>query len=210
MLAGLLRIVLLAALLAAVIALPRAWVVSRFTPRIYSLESLPEARRQAAIVFGAGLRWDGRPSTVLADRVATAVQLYQRGLVEQLIMSGSQHQSGYDEPAAMEAMARQLGVPEHAIVQDGAGTRTIETCRQAIQAFELQSAYLVSQQYHLPRALATCAGLGLQADGVAADLRRYRAERYWRLRELPATLIALWESYVFSPSLRSPAGRVPS
>jgi SanA protein len=185
-------------------------VVNRFTDRIHKPDSLPEEPKHSAIVFGAGLRWDGRPSGVLADRVTTAVLLYEKGLVDQLVMSGTQRPEDYDEPAAMAQMAQSLGVPSEAIVQDHGGTRTIETCRQAVNSLSIKSAYLVSQKYHLPRALATCQALGLQADGVAADLREYRAERYWRLRELPATLIALWESYLVAPRATHSAGRLPS
>lgn len=207
---SLLRIFLFGALLTALIALPRAWAVNRFSQAIHSLDSLPSHQQQAAIVFGAGLRWDGRPTAVLADRVETAVELYRAGLVERLIMSGTQRGENYDEPKAMAEMAASLGVPTEAIIQDSAGTRTIETCRQAAHTFALESAYLVSQQYHLPRALATCSAFGVQVEGVAADLRHYRAERYWRLREVPATLIAFWESYVLSPVLLNPTGRLPS
>ncbi|MFP3855110.1 MAG: vancomycin high temperature exclusion protein, partial [Anaerolineales bacterium] len=181
------RLTLLAALLAGLIALPRAWAVRRFTDRIHSLASLPKETRQAAVVFGAGLRWDGRPTAILADRVAAAARLYEEGLVDQLILSGTQQSDGYDEPAAMAEMALALGVPAEAIILDGAGTRTIETCRRMVNIFDVSSAYLVTQNYHLPRALATCHALGLPADGVSADLRSYRAEDYYRLREIPAT-----------------------
>lgn len=207
---GLSRILLLVTILASLVALPRAWAVRRFGDRIYTLQAPPTEARQAAIVFGAGLRWDGRPTIVLADRVRTAVELYELGLVEQLIMSGTSYDSGYDEPAAMAGLARQLGIPAEAIELDSAGTRTIETCRQAIATFDLASVYLVSQNYHLPRALATCQALGLEAEGVAADMRSYRAEGYWRLREVPATLIALWESYLSRDGASLPTGSIPS
>lgn len=201
---------LLAAIVASLVALPRAWAVQRFSDHIYTLQAPPTKPRQAAIVFGAGLRWDGRPTIVLADRVRAAVELYELNVVDQLIMSGTTYDDGYDEPAAMAGLARQLGIPDEAIELDGAGTRTIETCRQAIATFGLTSAYLVSQNYHLPRALATCQALGLEAEGVAADMRSYRAEGYWRLREVPATLIALWESYLSKGGASQPTGSLPS
>lgn len=177
-----------------VLALPRAFVSWHYQDRIFTLESPPQPEgRTAAVVFGAGLRRDGGPTRVLADRVAAAVYLYERGFAQELVLSGTVR-AGYDEPAAMLRYARVLGVPEADVQVDPGGTRTIETCRN-VRALGFQSVLLVTQRYHLPRALATCDGLGLSARGVAADLRPYRSELIWTLREYPATLVALYETY---------------
>jgi SanA protein len=178
-----------------ILALPRWWAGWRFASQIRSVDGAPRA--SAAIVFGAGLRRDGRPTSVLADRVRTAAELYQRGKVPELVMSGSVRQ-GYDEPASMQALALTLGVPQNAIIQDPAGDRTFDTCLGARQRFPTDQVILVSQAYHLPRALATCAGLGLRATGVSADLRTYRPaiSQFWLLREFPATLVALLDTYL--------------
>jgi len=191
----LLRLALVTGLLAGLLALPRWLLGWRLEPRIYSLEQPPETPRPYAVVFGAGLRRSGQPTVVLSDRVSAAAQLYHLGLVGKLLMSGTQR-PGYDEPQAMSLEAQELGVPAAAIVIDGGGTRTLETCRRARHVFGVESAYLVTQRYHLPRALATCDGLGLPADGLAADLRNYRGTGYWALREIPATLVALVEAYL--------------
>lgn len=145
-------------------------------------------------MFGAGLRHDGGPTRVLADRVASAVYLYEQGVVHKLVLSGTVR-DGYEEPAAMLRYARTLGVPEIDLHLDRGGTRTIETCRN-VKRLGFPSVILVTQRYHLPRGLATCDGLGLPAYGVAADLRRYRTELVWTLREFPATVIALYETYL--------------
>lgn len=192
----LLRASILVGLTGALLALPRWWAAWRYGKDIYTLDRPPTELRPTAIVFGAGLRWNGRPTAVLADRVATAVALYEQGQVEALLMSGTRESGGYDEPAAMAAMAENLGVPREAIRLDPQGTRTIETCRRARAEFGVRSALLVSQRYHLPRALATCRAHGIVGEGIAADLRSYRAAEYWTLREYPATLVALWESYL--------------
>jgi SanA protein len=178
------------------LALPRLLLGWRYSQRIFLVDSAPAA--PAAIVFGAGLTRDGRPTTVLADRVQTAVALYQEGKVGTILMSGSAQASGYSEPEAMRQLALSLGVPERALQVDGGGTRTYATCLRAKQVFGIDRALLVSQTFHLPRALLTCDGLGLRASGVAADLRTYRtrALSFWRLREVPATWVALWETYV--------------
>ena len=156
---------------------------------------------KVAIVFGAGLERDGTPSPVLRDRVSTAVQLYFAGKVEKLLMSGDNRFIDYNEPGAMQAFAIELGVPEEDIVLDYAGRRTYDTCYRALHIFGVRDAILVTQRYHLPRALFTCNGLGLTSTGVEADLRDYNIHslRYWKMRELPATLVALWQVWFSHP-----------
>lgn len=178
------------------LTLPRLLLGWRYSQHIYLAESAPSA--PAAIVFGAGLTRDGRPTTVLADRVRTAVALYQDGKVGKILMSGSARPPGYNEPEAMRRLAISLGVPEDALEIDVGGTRTYATCLRAKELFGIDNALLVSQAFHLPRALLTCEGLGLPANGVAADLRTYRtrALSFWRIREVPATWVALWEAYI--------------
>jgi SanA protein len=167
--------------------------------KMFSVEDAPTAR--AAIVFGAGLQRDGTPSPVLKDRVATAFRLYQAGKVEKLLMSGDNRFVYYNEPAAMQAYALELGVPEADIVLDFAGRRTYDTCYRAKEIFGLDTAILVTQKYHLPRALFTCRQLGINATGVKADLREYhpRSFLFWTIREIPATAVALWQVWVSHP-----------
>jgi SanA protein len=181
------------------LALPRlvtAWHARRLT---YEVEEAP--RRRVAIVFGAGLWRDGSPSPVLRDRVSTAARLYFAGKVEKLLMSGSNPTVEYNEPGAMRQYALQLGVPEEAIVLDYAGRRTYDTCYRAKAIFGVREAILITQSFHLPRALYACNALGLPAVGVASDERQYRrrAWLYWNLREVPATIVALWEVHVSRP-----------
>jgi vancomycin permeability regulator SanA len=190
---ALLRMLLAAGLaLFAVLALvlPKRLVDRRYLPQIVTAADAP--RLPAAIVFGAGLRRDGSPTPVLFDRVKVAADLFLTGKVNRLLLSGSLGANGRDETAAMRALALELGVPAEAILVDDQGTRTLRTCLRARYEFGIQAAALVTQRYHLPRALATCQGLGMQTVGVAADLRPYhpRARAYWELREVPATAIA--------------------
>ena len=172
---------------------PRRIVERRFADSIVDIADAPHA--PVGIVFGAGLRRDGGPTTVLYDRVAAAAQLFSEGKVDSLLMSGHETLEGYSEPNAMREVAVSLGVPAEAIVTDGLGTRTFTTCERAISTFGIEQALLITQDYHLPRALAICDGLGIDAVGVSADLRPYspRALQYWETREIPATLVALVE-----------------
>lgn len=184
---------------AIVLTLPRLITSIYGGLRTYTVENAPAAR--VAIVFGAGLWRDGSPTPVLRDRVATAAQLYFTGKVEKLLMSGDNSEIHYNEPGAMREYALALGIPEDAIVLDYAGRRTYDTCFRAREIFGIDEALLVTQQFHLPRALYVCNQLGLRAAGVAADQRQYerRAWLWWNLRETPATLVALWEVHVARP-----------
>jgi SanA protein len=160
------------------------------------------AKQRVAIVFGAGLWRDGSPTPVLEDRVKAAAELFFAGKVETLLMSGTTV-ANYNETRAMRNYAMSLGVPNEAIVQDYGGLRTYDTCYRALHLYGVQQAILVTQNFHLPRALFICNALGLKAQGVAADLREYRkrSRLWWNLREIPATLVALWEVYVQPPQL---------
>jgi len=158
--------------------------------------------KKVAIVFGAGLWRDGRPTPVLRDRVAAASELYFSGKVEKLLMSGDNSYIYYNEPGAMRSYALELGVPDEAIVLDYAGRRTYDTCYRARDIFGVDEAILVTQNFHLPRALYVCNRLGVSAVGVKADRRIYnpRSLFFWHLREIPATLVALWEVHVSRPA----------
>ncbi len=165
----------------------------------YALEDVPADR--VAIVFGAGLRRDGMPTAVLRDRVETAAQLYFEGKAKKLLMSGDNRFDDYNEPEAMRQYARGLGVPEEAIVLDYAGRRTYDTCYRARYIFGVRSAILVTQKFHLSRALFTCNALGLKAVGVQADNYYYlkRSRLYWNVREQFATVGAFWDVYIKKP-----------
>ncbi len=179
--------------------------------RVYPVESAPTER--VAIVFGAGLTRSGQPTPVLRDRVETAVQLYQAGKVETLLMSGTTDASRYSEPEAMREYAISLGVPAEAIVLDDGGYRTYDTCYRAKAVYGLDSALLVTQSFHMPRALFLCNALGLKASGVIASNRHYWPPMLliWNVREQVATLGALVDIYVLhpTPALGNPQPNLP-
>lgn len=180
--------------------LPRIITYFYAGPRTYQPGELPA--KPVAIVFGAGLRRDGSPSPVLRDRVATAAGLYKAGKVQKLLMSGDNSEVYYNEPEAMRQFALGLGIPDEAIVLDYAGRRTYDTCYRAKKIFELKDVVLVTQAFHLPRAIYTCNMLGLPAVGVPADQGQYRQRSlaFWNLRELLATMVALWEIHHSKPT----------
>jgi len=179
------------------IGAPRVIMVHQAGKQIYSVDDVSPAR--VAVVFGAGLTSSGGPTTVLKDRVETAVLLYQSGKVEKVLMSGDNRFINYNEPGAMKAYAQELGMPEEDIVLDFAGRRTYDTCYRAKEIFQLDKVILVTQNFHLSRALFTCNTLGLKSVGVSADLRTYREEGYWNIREIPACLVALIQVQITKP-----------
>jgi SanA protein len=167
--------------------------------RIYQKEDAPSER--LAIVFGAGLRRDGTPTAVLRDRVETAADLYFRGKVEKILMSGDNRCEYYNETGAMRQYALSLGVPETAIALDFAGRRTYDTCYRAKAIFGVEEALLVTQKFHLPRALFTCNALGLTAYGIEANNNSYRkiSLLIWNFREQVATVGAFVDVFVSNP-----------
>ncbi len=190
-------------------ALALLGLLTFFLPRIitsiyalfqtHSVEDVPAD--QVAIVFGAGLRRDGAPTAVLRDRVETAARLYLDGKVEKLLMSGDNRFVDYNEPESMRQYARSLGVPDGAIVLDYAGRRTYDTCYRAKAIFGVESAILITQKFHMSRALFTCNALGLKAVGVEADNIYFlkRSRLYWNIREQFATVGAIWDVYFEKP-----------
>ncbi|MFP3896620.1 MAG: vancomycin high temperature exclusion protein [Anaerolineales bacterium] len=186
------------ALLVAVPVFLRWWTDHRYKEHVYTAKDVPD--RDVAIVFGAGVWPDGTLSPILADRVRTGVDLYTAGRVQKLLMTGDNRRADYNEPARMRDYALSLGVPAEDIVLDYAGRRTYDSCYRARHIFGVSEAALVTQAYHLDRALFTARNLGIDAVGVAADRRHYvHIEGYW-WRELLATTLAWWEVKIARPT----------
>ena len=181
------------------VLLPRIITSLYAINKIHQKEDAPGER--LAIVFGAGLRRDGTPTPILRDRVETAADLYFSGKVEKLLMSGDNRFVEYNEPESMRQYALSLGVPDSAIVLDYAGRRTYDTCYRAKAIFGVESALLVTQKFHLPRALFICNALGLRASGVEAKNRQYWGGSLfiWNFREQLATVGAFLDVYVNNP-----------
>lgn len=169
------------------------------SPRTFTVENVPSTR--VAIVFGAGLLRDGSAGPVLSDRVQTAVRLYQQGKVEKLLMSGDNRFIEYNEPGAMRQYALDLGVPNEDIVLDYAGRRTYDTCYRAKHIFGVEQAILVTQPFHMPRALFLCNWFGVESTGVEANNRYFlkRSRAYWNFREVFAAFQAAWDVLITKP-----------
>jgi SanA protein len=173
------------------------WIIINLYAKPLIFPAAQSPAKRVAIVFGAGLQWDGTPSPILRDRISTAVDLYFAGKVEKILMSGDNRFLDYNEPGAMLNYAVDLGVPRQDIVLDYAGRRTYDTCYRARAIFGVTDAVLVTQAFHLPRAVFTCNALGLPAQGVIADRRKYMTGA--NIREFPAGAVALWDVWIAHP-----------
>jgi SanA protein len=160
----------------------QAWVDARYQRQIHPAAAATPPQ-VAAIVFGAGYWPSGRLSDALADRMDTAIELYQAGRVNKLLLTGDNRFVDYNEPARMMEYALERGLPRQDLVLDYAGRRTYDSCYRARAIFGLEAAVLVTQRFHLPRALFTCERLGLEVVGTVADRHQYVYADWYRLRE---------------------------
>jgi SanA protein len=176
----------------------RAWVDGQVTDQIHTgLEEVPS--KPVAIVFGAGYWPSGRLSHALADRMEAAIALYQAGKVNKLLLSGDNRFVDYNEPAVMAQYAEERGVPGEDLVLDYAGRRTYDSCYRARHIFGVEQAVLITQAFHLPRALYTCQQLGVGSVGFQADQRQYVRAPWYQLRELFALSRAWLDLHLFKP-----------
>jgi len=154
-----------------------AYVRAAARGHVFDLDDVPEA--PVALVLGAAVFPDGRPSPFLAARLDLARRLYAAGKAEVLLVSGDNLAPEYDEPAAMRRYLVNAGVPSAAIVTDHAGFDTYDSCFRAARVFGVHRLIVVTQAYHLPRAVGTARRLGLDASGVGDEsVRQFR--RAWR------------------------------
>jgi vancomycin permeability regulator SanA len=155
-----------------------------------------------AIVFGAGIGGGGTLTPMLSDRVQAAVDLYHAGKVRKLLMTGDNTNISHDEVTPMRRFAIARGVPAQDIRLDHAGVSTYDSCYRARVIFGVTHAVLVTQRFHLPRALYTCLQLGVDVVGLGTpDWGVYSdgLMSSYSLRESLATLNALWELHVTHP-----------
>ncbi len=172
----------------------RSYSALQAKPDIYALEQVPT--RSVGIVFGAEVSANNMLSAMLMDRVEMGAELYRRGKISVLLFTGDNHVTTYNEPEAMRQYALQLGVPDAAIVLDYAGFRTYDSCYRARDIFKVSKAILVTQAFHLDRALLICNSLGIDSVGVAADAMRPTGYAQRNLlesefREFPSTTLAV-------------------
>jgi vancomycin permeability regulator SanA len=168
-------------------------VGSRF---ITPSESVPPA--QTILVLGAAVYKDGRLSDMYHDRAQTALELLKAGKAPIILVSGDNSTKYYDEVTPVKTYLIDQGVPSSSIVLDYAGFDTYDSLYRARDIFGVTSTVIVTQHFHLPRALYLAKNLGLNAYGVNADLQTYRSIRYSYLREYGARIKAWWNILISS------------
>ncbi|QHA04473.1 hypothetical protein GQF42_15335 [Streptomyces broussonetiae] len=156
-----------AAMAVCVLALsPVTWLYVSTADRLRTVADVPQA--QVAVVFGAGLT-NGRPSPYLAHRLNAAATLYRQGRIKAVLVTGDNSRTTYDEPDTMRAYLTQHGVPGRRIVSDYAGFDTWDSCVRARKIFGVDRAVLISQGFHIRRAVALCEAAGVDSYGIGVD-----------------------------------------
>jgi vancomycin permeability regulator SanA len=183
------------ALAVGVFVLPSVFIELRYAPAIVTLADAPAA--PVGMVFGAGLAPGGEASPLLAERLDMALALWRAGKVQRLLLTGN---SGayHDEIRAMRHYLLAGGIPEAALLGDLEGTSTFDSCWRARSVFGVEEALLITQRFHLPRALFLAAHAGIRAHGVAAGGRpHWTSLAVWR--ELLARPLAVLDVLTHAP-----------
>ncbi|MBV7697745.1 vancomycin high temperature exclusion protein [Streptomyces sp. TRM70350] len=162
---------------------PSTWMYVSTDDRLHTTADAP--RTDVAVVFGAGL-WNGEPSPYLAHRLDAAAELYRAGRVKVVLVTGDNSREDYDEPDAMRAYLTRHGVPDARIVSDYAGFDTWDSCVRARKIFGVDEAVLISQGFHIRRAVALCEAAGVTSYGVGVDERHDATWYYGGVREILA------------------------
>ncbi|MEJ2856641.1 MULTISPECIES: SanA/YdcF family protein [unclassified Saccharothrix] len=195
------RVLVVVGLAAVLASVPLVWVHVSSAPYRHAAADVPET--PVALVLGAGLR-GGKPTPFLAGRLDVAADLYRRGKVEVLLVSGDNSRKEYDEPTAMRDYLVARGVPAEVVVADYAGLDTWDSCTRARRIFGVTKLTVVTQEFHLPRAVALCRSAGLEAFGVGHDTSRQwgTTTAYGHFREAFASGKAMWDGLVAKPDPR--------
>lgn len=178
--------------------LPATWLYLSTGGRLRTTADAP--RTEVAVVFGAGL-WDGEPSPYLANRLDAAAKLYRDGRIKVVLVTGDNSRKDYDEPDAMRAYLTRHGVPDGRIVSDYAGFDTWDSCVRARKIFGVHKAVLISQGFHIRRAVALCEAAGVTSYGIGDDAKHDVTWYYGGTREIFAAGKAAVD-VVFHPAPR--------
>jgi vancomycin permeability regulator SanA len=154
--------------------------------KIVSGDVLSDYDADCILVLGASVRENGSPSLMLRDRLDTSIGLYEIGVSDRLLMSGDHSSPYYDEVTAMKSYAVEAGIPSTDIFLDHAGLSTYESIYRAKYVYGAQRIVIVTQSYHLYRALYLADALGLEAVGVSCDTVRYNGQILRDVREVAA------------------------
>ena len=164
-----------------------AWVVHSTASRVLTPEEAAELEDvDCILVLGCLVKGEGQPSDMLTDRLRRGVELYKAGAAPKLLMSGDHGRTNYDEVNTMKQYAIDEDIPSQDVFMDHAGFSTYESMYRARDIFQAKKVLIVTQEYHLYRALYVANALGLDAYGVSADYRNYSGQTMRDIREILA------------------------
>lgn len=186
-----LRIMLIALIVLSILALASILIINDYIKssvrnKIITVADATSLNADCILVLGAGVWGDGRPSHMLEDRLLQGIELYENGTSDRLLMSGDHGRKEYDEVNVMKGFAMDRGIPSEHIFMDHAGFSTYESIYRARDIFKVDKVIVVTQRYHMYRALYIAEKLGLEAYGVVSDPRQYVGQESRELREILA------------------------
>lgn len=155
---------------------------------IFKKDTLPSLDSFVAIIPGAGLTKDKKPSKVLADRLEGGILLYKKGIVNKLLISGDHKGEHYSETDSMEKYLIENGIPKENIIRDDKGFSTFETVLNSKKQYYVENAFFVSQAFHLPRLVFIAKRFGMNAFGLECNFHTYSKTKHrkWKAREIPS------------------------
>ena len=162
------------------------WMIQSSKEAIFVPDEASHLSGDCILVLGCGVRSNGKPSQMLQDRLDVAISAYQMGLAPKLLMSGDHGREDYDEVNAMKDYAISKGVPSEDIFMDHAGFSTYESMHRARNIFQCEHIIIVTQTYHLYRAIHNARSFEMEAVGISSDLRNYARQTYFDIREAAA------------------------
>ncbi len=183
-LGGLIRLLITLVVIAVIVVVgTNIYVWQRTKDQVISLSEAKDKNAQVIMVLGAGVNPNGSPSPMLTHRLQTALNLYQAGAAKKILITGDHGQIQYDEIKAMRQWLLTHGVSARVIYADHAGFSTYDSAYRAEAIFSVQRAIVVTQPYHLPRALYDCQSRGIEVWGVGAAGNAYSGQTARNLRE---------------------------
>ena len=181
------------------IFLMAADVQFRFASRIFDPTNMNLKSADVAMILGASITSDATPSDALRDRLIVGTKLYRDHIVKKILLTGDDGANRANEIRVMKSFAMAQGVPETDILVDGQGYRTYESCKHAAKTFHLSNAIIVTQRFHMSRALYLCNKLGVPSTGVTSDLQSYKRIFWFWTRDLAASVEAWWDVNIWTP-----------
>ena len=165
--------------------------------KIYTVEQVPPA--PVIMILGASLKSDGTPSDALEDRLIRGKELFVQQKAPKILVTGDDGENHSDEVSVMKQYLVDQGIPDAAIQTDEHGYRTYESCKRAKEEFGYDQAILVTQRFHLLRALYICNSLGVHSNGVTSDLRDYKSITQLTIRDWLASFKAWFDINIWRP-----------